>query len=585
MKFSRNCVKLFCVFLALQCATSKSHKSAIPLEKRDDSLGTLARLDAVKQHEELGFDQAEIITRQLDSSNADRIHVKHDYNLPRFQDDIDRAIVSDSSLLHFAEQHRLDEMKINLIEFKFRTIVESQKQLHYVFNSTSPANDTTTNPDTQSDSTEFHKNSFEHHGQFTYQQQISYMIPYVQANERYSQTKTDLLLEYLEFKENLNDTTLSQRWWLGLERMLTDIDIRKSESSYKVFQRSDKGLFLQPNVVMPRIQQLLTTESSWHAKQLAVDVFQHIQKRYSKIDDAFFDDVEYSKEMNRKLLESIRNEKSNDVSAREYFERGMATDDLQQRISLMTDAINTDSTYAVAYFNRGAAFQQANRPDDAIHDFTKTLEINPSIAPAHISLGNIYKAKGDYAQAIHHQSEAIRMEPNYMLAYQARGLCYHDMNDYTRALADFNIVLSMDSLYAAGYANRGDVYRAMNNHRQAIQDYSRALLLDSNYAQAYNHRGLSYYALKDYPHAIEDYQQAIELQPGLASAYYNIGVVYWELKEWDLVIDYWEKCLTIDPSHEKVLEYLPKARQEEMVAPVRKKRTKTIRVKRYKVKQ
>lgn len=55
---------------------------------------------------------------------------------------------------------------------------------------------------------------------------------------------------------------------------------------------------------------------------------------------------------------------------------------------------------ALAYFERGIAYQRRGDRDHALADFSKAIELRPTYAAAYESRGLVYAAKGDYVNAL-----------------------------------------------------------------------------------------------------------------------------------------------------------------------------------------
>ena len=91
---------------------------------------------------------------------------------------------------------------------------------------------------------------------------------------------------------------------------------------------------------------------------------------------------------------------------------------------------------AEEYYNSGNACYKQGNYDQAISDYTKTIEINPNIVEAYNNRGGAYIHKGKYEQAISDCTMAIKLEPDYAYAYNNRAGAYYDKKEYDKAWAD-----------------------------------------------------------------------------------------------------------------------------------------------------
>jgi tetratricopeptide (TPR) repeat protein len=160
---------------------------------------------------------------------------------------------------------------------------------------------------------------------------------------------------------------------------------------------------------------------------------------------------------------------------------------------------------AQEWFNKGYA---ASNPEDKINFYTEAIHLDPDWSWPYNNRGIAYANKGDYDQAISDYNQALKLDPNYAQAYVNRGCAYADKGDYDQAISDYNQALKLDPNCAQAYGNRGNVYADKEDYDKAISDYNQALKLDPNDAQTYNNRGCAYALKGDYHRAREDFLKA-----------------------------------------------------------------------------
>ncbi|MDR0525639.1 MAG: tetratricopeptide repeat protein [Spirochaetaceae bacterium] len=102
------------------------------------------------------------------------------------------------------------------------------------------------------------------------------------------------------------------------------------------------------------------------------------------------------------------------------------SEDYDQRIARLTEAIAQNPESPFNYSYRGDAYYRKGEYDLAIRDYTKAIELNPAIAEAYTNRGKAYYAKGLHIQAIQDWEEAVRLDPNDQAAqhalHSARGM-------------------------------------------------------------------------------------------------------------------------------------------------------------------
>jgi len=103
----------------------------------------------------------------------------------------------------------------------------------------------------------------------------------------------------------------------------------------------------------------------------------------------------------------------------------------------------TERRDAEPYFNRGLACSKKGQYDQAISNFNKALEINPSYALAYRNRGAAYLAKGQYDQAISDCTKTLDLDPRDAKVHFGRGVAYYGKKEYEKSWRDLEIAQSL----------------------------------------------------------------------------------------------------------------------------------------------
>ena len=169
---------------------------------------------------------------------------------------------------------------------------------------------------------------------------------------------------------------------------------------------------------------------------------------------------------------------------------------------------------AEIYFYRGTTHYFLGQYDQAMADFSKSIQIDPQDAKTYVNRGTVYLVQKQYDQAIADYSKAIQIDPQDATAYHNRGMAYAYHAQYEQAIVDFSKAIQIDPQFAQGYAGRGMAYYDLKQYDQAIADYSKVIQIDQiawQLAAAYNNRGVAYQALGKTAEAEADFAKAKEL--------------------------------------------------------------------------
>ena len=85
-------------------------------------------------------------------------------------------------------------------------------------------------------------------------------------------------------------------------------------------------------------------------------------------------------------------------------------------------AIDTKNNLAIAYYNRGIAYQNKRDHAKAIAEFNQSIRLNASDPAAYRNRGYSYAQTGEFDLAIDDYNQTIKLKPDYASIYYDRGL-------------------------------------------------------------------------------------------------------------------------------------------------------------------
>jgi len=165
------------------------------------------------------------------------------------------------------------------------------------------------------------------------------------------------------------------------------------------------------------------------------------------------------------------------------------------------------------YYNRAVLFEHDGKIQEALRNYKKAIEIDPTHIRAHNGLGNIYLRLLEYSSAKKEFQLVLMLDPNDSKARNNLGLVYLRMNEYIKALGEFRKAIDSSPTNIAAYNNLGITYKKLKRYNEALEHFNRAIFLDEKYAQAYYGRATVLESLGRIQEAIIDYRKFIEYAP------------------------------------------------------------------------
>jgi len=233
-----------------------------------------------------------------------------------------------------------------------------------------------------------------------------------------------------------------------------------------------------------------------------------------------------------------------------FYNRGIVfalQGNFEAAIKDFTEALAIDPQYALALCNRGTAYSDIGKLELAQLDLEKALRLDPALADAYNSRGALYFKKGDYDKAVRDFQDAIRINPNHHFARSNLGLALVQKQEYASAIALFEQAIVAQPYDPMLYMQRGYSYALNNDFKKALQDFEKVVELSPQNPVAHNNVGYVAYRVGDLAKARLAWASAVQMRNAPDYAYAGYAVALWKDRQPGAAIRHFEKAFTLNP--------------------------------------
>jgi tetratricopeptide (TPR) repeat protein len=239
--------------------------------------------------------------------------------------------------------------------------------------------------------------------------------------------------------------------------------------------------------------------------------------------------------------------------------------DLPEAAAVLQTADRLDASDPVLYYVKGLYFRVIGKPEDAIIQFKKSIEMYPRLREPHYELGLILRQQGELNGAASEFRKSIALvpddEPSFINlsqvlrqqgkvqeadalmakfrslrekidaderagTYSEKGIELSERGDLERAIANFQAAVELQPRHAETHRNLAMALFLKGRLKEAGIEYEETIRLNPNDPQA--HYGLGHVLAEENRAAdsIREFEIAVRLNPRYAEAYYMLSRLY-----------------------------------------------------------
>jgi tetratricopeptide (TPR) repeat protein len=230
-------------------------------------------------------------------------------------------------------------------------------------------------------------------------------------------------------------------------------------------------------------------------------------------------------------------------------------------LSLWENAAERGGTWR-AHMNYGQALEAAGRPEEALRELKKAVELGP-YAFAHLNLGLAYVKRNDLETGLDHLQTAVRLWPSSAETHLYLGYGLEKAGRLEEAENEMKQAVALRPNYLRGHRYLAEFHERRGQVREALQSYDALLDLErSQPAYLLFQVGFLHQKHGRRERAIALYERLLRVAPDHRQGTFNLAYAYLHgltPDDWSRSATLFQRVLEIDPDYSEAIFRLASA--------------------------
>jgi tetratricopeptide (TPR) repeat protein len=271
------------------------------------------------------------------------------------------------------------------------------------------------------------------------------------------------------------------------------------------------------------------------------------------------------------------------LRGRGYLEEYHDADRLENAIRLFQRSLEADSGYARAYAGLGTAYvakwrltREAQWTGEGEHACQRSLQLDGGLAAAHACLGEVYSETGRYEEAVTPLQRALELDPTSDDVYRGLANTYVRLGKVNEAEAIYKRAITLRPHYWAPYMWLGHFYYRQGREEEAIPMFQEVVTLAPDSFVGYSNLGAQHLSQGRMREAIPLLERSVSIRANFG-AHSNLGTAYFYERRFAEAAEEYRKAIRYrENSHAgwgnlgEALYFMGAARRAESEAAYRK---------------
>ena len=197
---------------------------------------------------------------------------------------------------------------------------------------------------------------------------------------------------------------------------------------------------------------------------------------------------------------------------------------LEQSYRSYDKAIELDSDFSDAFYNRGNVLAELERKDQAADSFRRCLDLNPIHNNAHHNLANIYRDQNKIDLSLEHYQLSDQCDHNNPDMHCNWGLALQLKELWSQAINCFEVAINQKSDHAPSHVNLGGALAVQERFDEACSAFRRGVELDENCHDAKFNLGLTLLTIGQLEEGWKFYETRLSLPKKVITPFPDIPI-------------------------------------------------------------
>lgn len=202
----------------------------------------------------------------------------------------------------------------------------------------------------------------------------------------------------------------------------------------------------------------------------------------------------------------------------------MEENDAKGAMEFYAEALEMDSTYSEAYYNKALAHIQLKQLGESIQDLSLAIKFKPEYVDAIFQRGLSYLDNGEFYNAREDAQKLIQLDEQNWKSHFLTGLVEEKLTNFPEALKAFGQASNLNPENSDLLVNQATILYYQKNYDASKNILSRAMDINPLEPNLHNLRSMIYFDEQNYMEALNSVEKAISLDKSQAYFYNNKGL-------------------------------------------------------------